>query len=73
MGKKQVLPARKIRNVEEFLRLFPHKKDLLIDGTERRTQRSSNGKTQRKHYSGKQDCHTRKNIVMANPEKRFFF
>ena len=45
-------------------------KDLLIDGTERRTQRSSHAKNQRKQYSGKQGCHTRKNLVMANPEKR---
>lgn len=73
LGKKQVLPARKIRSVEEFLRLFPTEKDLLIDGTERRTQRSSNAKTQRKHYSGKQSCHTRKTIVMANPEKKILF
>ena len=70
---KRLLPARKIRSVEEFLPLFPHEKNLLIDGTERRTQRSSNGKTQRKHYSGKQGCHTRKNIVMANPEKKSLF
>jgi hypothetical protein len=73
LGKKQVLPARKIRSAEEFLRLFPHEKDLLIDGTERRTQRSSNTKTQRKHYSGKQGCHTRKNLVMANPDKKILF
>ena len=72
LGQKQVLPARKIRSVEEFLQLFPHEKDLLIDGTERRTQRSSHTKTQRKHYSGKQGCHTRKNIVMGNPEKDSF-
>lgn len=26
-----MLPARKIRRVEEFLQLFPHEKDLLID------------------------------------------
>jgi hypothetical protein len=70
LGKKQVLPVRKIRSVEAFLSLFPDEKDLLIDGTERRTQRSSRAKTQRKHYSGKQHCHTRKNLVMANPEKK---
>lgn len=73
LGQKQVLPARKIRSVDEFLRLFPHEKDLLIDGTERRTQRSSHAKTQRKHYSGKQGCHTRKNLAMANPEKKILF
>ncbi|OTE97043.1 hypothetical protein BCS42_03510 [Crenothrix sp. D3] len=37
------------------------------------TQRSSCAKTQRKHYSGKQGCHTRKNIVMGNPEKKILF
>lgn len=73
LGRKQVLPARKIRSVDEFLRLFPDEKDLLIDGTERRTQRSSNAKTQRKHYSGKQGYHTRKNLVMANPDKKILF
>jgi hypothetical protein len=73
LGKKQVLPARKIRSVEAFLRLFPHEKELLIDGSERRTQRSSHAKTQRKHYSGKQGGHTRKNLVMANPEKKSLF
>jgi hypothetical protein len=73
LGEKQVLPVRKIRSVEEFLRLFPHEKDLIIDGTERRTQRSQNPKTQRKHYSGKQKAHTRKNIVGVTPEKKVLF
>ena len=73
LGQKQVLPVRKIRSVEEFMRLFPHEKDLLIDGTERRTQRSTQAKTQRKHYSGKQKAHTRKNLVVVNPEKKVLF
>jgi hypothetical protein len=73
LGEKQVLPTRKIRSVDEFLRLFPIEKDLLIDGTERRTQRSSDSKTQRKHFSGKQGTYTRKNIVVANPEKKILF
>jgi hypothetical protein len=73
LGEKQVLPARKIRTVEEFLQRFPAEKDLLIDGTERRTQRSSKSKTERKHFSGKQGCHTRKNIVMSNPKRKILF
>ena len=73
LGEKQVLPERKIRTVEEFLQRFPGEKDLLIDGTERRTRRSSQSKTERKHYSGKQHAHTRKNIVMSNPEKKILF
>ncbi len=73
LGEKQVLPARKISNVTEFLQLFPNEKDLLIDVTERRTQRATNNKTQRKYYSGKQKAHTRKNIAASNPEKKILF
>ena len=73
LGEKQVLPARKIRSTKEFLQRFPGEKDLLIDATERRIQRSNNNKTQRKHFSGKQRAHTRKNIVASNPEKKILF
>ena len=73
LGQKQVLPTRKISSVNEFLQLFPNEKDWLIDVTERRTQRSSNKKTQRKHFSGKQKAHTRKNIAASNPEKKILF
>jgi len=73
LGEKQVLPKRKITSVAEFLQNFPGEKDLLIDGTERRIQRSSNAKTQRKHFSGKQHAHTRKNIVISNPERKILF
>ena len=37
----------------------------------RRTQRSSNNKTQRKHFSGKQRAHTRKNIAASHPKILF--
>jgi hypothetical protein len=73
LGEKQVLPARKICSVAEFLQRFPHEKDLLIDGTERRTRRSSQPKTEKKHYSGKQGTHTRCNIVMSNPRQKILF
>ncbi|SEH05143.1 transposase family protein [Candidatus Venteria ishoeyi] len=73
LGEKQVLPVRKICSIDEFLQHFPGEKDLLIDATERRTQRSSNNKTQRKHFSGKQRAHTRKNIAASNPEKKILF
>jgi hypothetical protein len=73
LGEKQVLPTRKIRSVDEFLQKFPNETDLLIDATERRTRRSSKNKTQRKHFSGKQRAHTRKNIAVSNPEKKILF
>ncbi len=73
LGEKQVLPARKICSVAEFLQRFPHEKDLLIDGTERRTRRSRKPKIEKKHYSGKQGTHTRCNIVISNLRQKILF
>ena len=53
LDRKLVLPKRRIENVGEFLKSFPEVKDLFIDGTERRVQRSSDNKKQRLNYSGK--------------------
>jgi hypothetical protein len=39
LGRKMVLPERKISTVEELLEVFPGARDLLIDGTERPIQR----------------------------------
>ncbi len=69
LGRRVVLPERKIENIEAFMKLFPEVKDLFIDGTERRVERSSDSKKQRLDYSGKKKAHTRKNIVV-NDEKR---
>lgn len=70
LGKKLVLPKRKISSVEEFMTLFPEAKDVFLDGTERRIQRPKDPKRQRKAYSGKKKANTRKNIVMTNEKKR---
>lgn len=69
LDRRVVLPKRKIENVTEFMRLFPEVKDLFIDGTERRVERSSDSKQQRLDYSGKKKAHTKKNLVV-NDEKR---
>ena len=69
LDRKLVLPKRKIENIGEFLKSFPEVKDLFIDGTERRVQRSSDNKKQRLDYSGKKKAHTRKNLIV-NDEKR---
>ncbi len=53
LDRKLVLPKRKIDNVEVFMKSFPEVKDLFIDATERRVQRSTNNKKQRLDYSGK--------------------
>ena len=62
LGRACVLPRRKIASVEEFLHYFLEVKDLLIDGTERPTQRPS-GKNRSRRYSGKKRTHTRKALV----------
>ncbi len=69
LGRRVVLPERQIENIEAFMKLFPEVKDLFIDGTERRVERSSEYKKQKLDYSGKKKTHTRKNVVV-NDEKR---
>jgi len=53
LGRKVVLPKRRINTPEEFLAIFPEVREVMIDGTERPTIRSQKNKTQKKHYSGK--------------------
>lgn len=70
LGRKLVLPKRKISTPEEFLAAFPAAKEVMLDGVERPTIRSQKDKTQRKHYSGKKKRHMRKNLVVADKKKR---
>lgn len=70
LGRKLVLPKRRISSVEEFLRLFPEAKEVMLDGVERPITRSKKAKTQNKHYSGKKKRHTRKNLIIVNSKKR---
>lgn len=70
LKRKLVLPERKISSVEEFYRKFPGVKEVFADGAERRIQRPKNKKRQNKTYSGKKKAHTRKNIVLADKNKR---
>ena len=70
LGRKVVLPKRRISTAEEFFAAFPGIKEVLIDGVERPTIRSKKNKTQRKHYSGKKKRHMRKNVIVADEKKR---
>lgn len=68
LGKKKVLPKRKIRSLQEFMEFIPKEtKDLFIDGTERPIQRPK--KKQGKYYSGKKKRHTRTNLVMSDDKR----
>lgn len=61
---------RRGRNLEELIRDFPELKELGIlgDGVERPTRRPKDNEKQKKLYSGKKKRHTRKNIILTNPQ-----
>jgi len=69
LGRKVVLPKRKISTPEEFYAAFPGVNEVMIDGLERPTIRSQKEKSQKKHYSGKKKRHTRKNLVVTTEDK----
>lgn len=63
LGKKCLLPKRKIGSIEEFLNSFPGTEDLFIDGTERPIQRPKDKEARKEKYSGKKKRHTEKNLL----------
>jgi len=73
LGRKLVLPERKLRKLEEFFKAFPEAQEVFIDGTERPTQRPKDKEKQKENYSGKKKKHTRKNIVITDKKKRVGF
>jgi len=63
LGRKLMLPKRKIRSMEEFRAAFPHAAEVCLDGMERPRWRPGKRSSDRKHYSGKRKRHTQKAIV----------
>ncbi len=70
LGKKLVLPKRKVSSIEEFMELFPTLKKIYIDGTERPIRRPKDSKKQKENYSGKKKRHTKKNLIVSDKEKK---
>ena len=70
LGWQLVLPQRRIGTLEEFIQHFPALKDVFVDGTDRPGQRPQQTKAQREHYSGKQQDHTLKNLIVSDEGKR---
>ena len=70
LGRRLVLPERKITSIEELKRKFPGLKELFIDGTERRIERPTSLKRRKKLYSGKKKATTRKTNVVSDEHKR---
>jgi hypothetical protein len=73
LGWQVVLPQRRIGTIEEFIQHFPAVKDVFVDGTERPVQRPQQAKAQREHYSGKQQDHTLKNLIVSDEHKRVLY
>lgn len=70
LGRKAVLPERKIATVDEFLQHFPRVKEVFVDGTERPIRRPTGQEAQRPYYSGKKKGHRVKNVVVTTKDKR---
>jgi hypothetical protein len=70
LGRKAVLPARKLHSVEEFLRRFPRVKEVFVDGTERPIRRPSGNDAQKPYFSGKKKGHRVKNVAVTTRRKR---
>ncbi|MEO0644639.1 MAG: transposase family protein [Cyanobacteria bacterium J06650_10] len=70
LGKKMVLPKRKIRSMGEFIECFPELERIILDGTERPIQRSRDKDKQKEDYSGKKKRHTRIHVGAVAPDKR---
>ena len=63
LGRRVMLPKRKIRSVEEFRAAFPQAGEVCFDGMERPRQRPGKRSSDRKHFSGKRKRHMQKAIV----------
>jgi hypothetical protein len=70
LGKKMMLPERKLESIEQFLERFPAVREVIVDGTERPVQRPKDATQQQEHYSGKKKRHTRKHITGSTRKKR---
>lgn len=70
LGKKIVMPRRKLRSLDEFFTRFPGVKDIWVDGTERPVRRAKNHQKQAQQYSGKKKRHTVKNLVVSDKNRR---
>jgi hypothetical protein len=70
LGRKIVMPEKKISSMEEFLKKFPEAKDLFVDGVERPIQRPVSKKRQNKLYSGKRKRHMKKSIIVVDEKKK---
>ncbi len=60
-----MVPATTAEELDKLLSKHPEIKEILIDWTERPTQRSSDYEKQKKDYSWKKKTHTLKNLILT--------
>jgi len=70
LGRKVVLPARRVSSMAALFARFPEMNDVFVDGMERPVQRPRSQKRQRKLYSGKKRNHGRKSVIVTDEKKR---
>jgi hypothetical protein len=70
LSRKIVLPKRQINSIEEWIKLHPELKDIMVDGMERRVNKPKKIKKRNKLYSGKKKSTTRKTIVATDDKRR---
>lgn len=70
LKRKLVLPARKITSIDEFFKKFSWAKEVFADAYERRVQKPINKDRRKKLYSGKKKATTRKNMVVADIDRK---
>jgi hypothetical protein len=72
LGNQSVLPLRCCSTMDDMLKQCP---DLifLIDATERQIQRPKDLTRQKDYYSGKKKCHTVKNTLVVDIDKKILF
>lgn len=57
LGRKAVLPERKIHDFETLFTRFPQARDLFLDGTERPVRRPSEPAREKRHCSAKKTAY----------------
>lgn len=70
LGKKMVLPQRKLCSMADFIQAFPGVERVIIDATERPVQRAKDKSQQKENYSGKKKRHTRSHLALVDTDRK---
>lgn len=72
LAKLRLLPCREPSHLYVSLRLLAGQV-LWLDATERAVSRSTDWERQKYEYSGKQGCHTQKNLLVSDEQNRIWY